>query len=231
MSRLEALKSSPLFQNVPLEALKEAEAVVTQRQFRAGETILTQDMPGESLFLLTSGVARVSRMSLGSRERVLGDVYAPGVVGETAVLATSERSATVTALTDVTALLLYRDHFVTILNRHPRVLWNLAAMLTQRVTHLNDELIAFGLNTEAALGHVFTGLYRQRVLAGVSQPEALPLSTHDIMLRIGASRETVARVLRKLSGEGLLRTTSTHITLLNVAALETATLSEDSHDD
>lgn len=231
MSRLEALKSSPLFQNVPLEALKEANAVVTQRQFQAGETILTQDMPGETLFLLTSGVVRVSRMSLGSHERVLGDVYAPGVVGETAVLATSERSATITALTDVTALLLYRDHFATILNRHPRVLWNLAAMLAQRVTHLNDELIAFGLNTEAALVHVFTGLYRQRLQAGVPHPEVLPLSTQDIMLRISASRETVARVLRKLSTDGLVRTTPTQITLLNVDALETAALKDEFQDD
>ena len=129
-----------------------------------------------------------------------------------------------TALSDVTVLMLYRDHFATILGRHPQVLWNHAAMLVRRITHLNDELIAFGLNTEAALGHVFTGLYRQRVAAGLPDPEVLPLSTQDIMLRISASRETVARVLRKLSKDGLLTTTPGSVTLLNVDALETVAL-------
>ena len=220
MSRLDQLRASPLFRNVPLDALQEAEKVVTSRTYRAGDVILEQDEPGEALYLIVDGVVRVSRVSLGSRERVLADVYAPGLIGETAVLSRGERSATVTALSSTTILMLYRDHFSRILRRHPDVLWNLATLLADRITQQNDELIAFGLNTEAALAHVFCGLYEQRRVAGTLQPEVLPLSTQDIMQRISASRETVSRVLRKMDRQGLLRVTPSSVTLLDITALQ-----------
>lgn len=220
MSRLESLKQSPLFRNVPVDALREAQKVVTERVFRPGALLVEQDAQGEALHLITAGAVRVSRVGLGSRERVLGDLYAPGVVGETAVLARQERSATVQALTEVRTLMLHREHFELILRRHPQVLWNLAEMLAQRVTLLNDELIAFGQNTEAALAHVFSNLHRQRAAAGVPQPEVLPLTTHDIMLRTSSSRETVARVLRRLEAQGTVRATAQSVTLLDVTALE-----------
>lgn len=226
MSRLDDLKRLPLFQDVPQEALQEASQVTTERHFRAGQVILEQDAEGEALHLITRGVVRVSRVSLGSRERVMGDVYAPAVVGETAVLGGGERSATVRALSDVTTLMLYRTHFQQILRRHPDVLWNLSAMLVQRVTFLNDELIAFGLNTEAALSHVFTNLYQQRVRAGVPNPEVLPLSTQDIMARISSSRETVSRVMRRLQQAGLVKSNGQQVILLNVDGLLGITLEE-----
>ncbi|MFB9995230.1 Crp/Fnr family transcriptional regulator [Deinococcus oregonensis] len=219
MSRLEVLRRSPLFQNVPEEAMRDALQILTPRTFRPGEVVLSQDVSGDALHLITSGAVRVSRVSLGHRERVMGDIYAPGMVGETSVLSHQQRSATVTALTDVTTLMLYREHFEVLLNRHPRVLWNLAAMLVQRVTNLNDELIAFGLNTEAALAHVFTTQYRQRLAAGVPNPEVLPLGTQDIMQRISASRETVARVMKKLEGQRLIEVTARTVHLLDLEGL------------
>ena len=226
MARMDDLRHSPLFHDVPTEALQEAMQVITERRYYPGQVILEQDAEGEALHLITGGVVRVSRISLGSRERVLGDVYAPGVIGETAVLGGGERSATVRAQTDVTTLMLYRSHFKQILKRHPQVLWNLSSMLVQRVTFLNDELIAFGLNTESALSHVFTSLYRQRVQAGVPDPQVLPLSTQDIMARISSSRETVSRVMRKLETAGLLTYTSAQVTLIDPDGLENIALDD-----
>lgn len=221
MSRLETLRRNPLLHDVPEAALNELVTIVTERRLAPGEVLITQDDQGEALHLLTEGIVRVSRVSLGSRERVMGDVYAPGVIGETAVLSlSSERSATVTALTAVTTLMLYRPHFEQLLRRYPRLLWNLSRILAERVTFLNDELIAFGMNTEAALSHVFTHLYAQRVQAGVPRPELLPLSMQDIMLRISSSRETVSRVMRKLEKQGMVKIGAQGVILLDPEGLE-----------
>lgn len=141
MSRLETLKLNPLLHDVPAAALEELARIVTERRLAPGDVLLSQDDQGESLHLLTEGVVRVSRVSLGSRERVMGDVYAPGVIGETAVLSRSrERSATVTALTPVSTLMLYREHFEQLLRRYPMLLWNLGRLLAERVTFLNSTL-------------------------------------------------------------------------------------------
>ncbi|MEF2277708.1 Crp/Fnr family transcriptional regulator [Deinococcus sp. YIM 134068] len=226
MARLDDLLSSPLFMNVPEDAVREAARAVTERTFPPGQALIEQDAAGEALHLITQGVVRVSRVSLGTRERVLGDLYAPAVVGETAVLSRQERSATVRAVTEVRTLMLHREHFEVILRRHPGVLWNLAALLAERVTALNDELIAFGQNTEAALAHILAHLYRQRLRAGVPGPAELPLTTADLMGRLSASRETVARVVRRLEERGLVRVTPQGVTLLDLAALEAVSVEE-----
>lgn len=205
MSRRDDLLRSPLFKDLPLDAIAMVERAVTERRFEAGETVLSQEAQGEALHIITSGVVRVSRVSVGGRERVLGYLYAPAVVGEIAVLVTSERVATVVALEPVRTLMLYREHFVQVMRRYPEVLWNLARILAERVTHINDELIALGVNTEAALSYALLTLYRQRVAAGVKQPAFLPLTQGDLMARLSSSRETISRVLRKLEEERLVK--------------------------
>ncbi|MFC4455564.1 Crp/Fnr family transcriptional regulator [Deinococcus sonorensis] len=218
---LAALRQSPLFRDVP-EAAHTALLEASQRQYMPDEVLIQQDAPGEALLILLSGVARISRESLGGRERVLGYVYSPAVLGETALLGSQERSATVVATEPVSALVLFRDQFERVVARHPRVLWNLARLLADRVTQQNDELIALGVSTEANIAQAFLQLYRQRLTAGTPQPERLPMTMHDLTQRVSSSRETANRLVRKLSKQQLIRTLPDHsgIELLDVEALE-----------
>lgn len=227
MSHLDVLRHSPLFARVPEEALRDTARVVIERQFAPGAFLLEQDVQGDTLHLIMQGSVRVTRTSVAGRERILGDIYAPSVVGETAVLDHGERSASVQAMTEVTTLMLHREHFEQLLQRHPRLLWNLTVMLAGRVTSLNDELIALGQNTQVGLAHVFAGMYRQRLAAGVPDATLLPLSTSDVMSRVSASRETVTRVLRRMEQQGLLKMTSAGVRVLEPQGLEDLSLEGD----
>lgn len=197
-----------------------AESALIERSFQPGEPLVTQEAQGEALFLITSGRARVTRVSLGGRERVLGFLYAPAVFGEISVLSQRSRSATVVADSAVEVLMLHRAEFRQILTRYPQVLWNLARVLADRVDSLNDELIALGISTEATMAHVFVNLYRQRGAAGEPNPDLLPLNQTDLMLRLSASRETVARVVRKLEKNGLVKNEGGGVRLRSVDGLE-----------
>lgn len=230
MSQLDALRHSPLFARVPEEALRDTARVVIERHFAPGTLLLEQDVQGDTLHLLVEGSVRVTRVSVLGRERILGDLYAPSVVGETAVLDQGERSASVRAMTPVRTLMLHREHFEQLLHRHPRLLWNLTVMLAKRVTSLNDELIVLGQNTQAALAHVFAGMYAQRSAAGVADAHLLPLSTTDVMARVSASRETVTRVLRRMEQQGLVKMTPAGVQLLEPLALEALSLETDDPD-
>ncbi|WP_045233835.1 Crp/Fnr family transcriptional regulator [Deinococcus pimensis] len=220
MSRRDLLLQSPLFHDVPPEAVSMAEQSVIERHFHPGDVLVSQEAQGEALFLVTAGRARVTRVSLGGRERVLGFLYAPAVFGEISVLSRRGRSATVVADTEVSALMLHRAEFEQLLTRSPKVLWNLATILADRVASLNDELIALGISTEATMAHVFVNLYHQRGAAGEAQPDLLPLNQTDLMLRLSASRETVARVVRKLEKNGLVKHEQGGVRLRSVDGLE-----------
>lgn len=211
---------SPLFKGVPSRALRDVASVMIEQQFTAGELLLEQDLDGDTLHLLTHGSVRVLRTGATGRERIMGDLYAPHIVGETAVLHSGQRSASVVALEPVCSLMLHRQHFEQLLQRQPQVLWNLATLLCQRITCLNDELIALGHTTESAIIHVLCCAYQQRREANCAVPQVLPLTTTDLMNRVSASRETVTRVMRRLESSALIKVRSRQIELLAPDELE-----------
>ncbi|GGJ71543.1 Crp/Fnr family transcriptional regulator [Deinococcus aquiradiocola] len=220
MLRLHDLSESVLFRDVSPEGVKMALEGSIELTYAPEDTIVRQDAPGEALYLLKSGVARVTRTSLGGRVRVLGDLYAPAVLGETAALGSSSRSATVTALEEVRAQVLYRDHLERVMSRHPRVLWNLARLLADRVTQLNDELIAAGISTEASMAQVLTQMYDRRVQAALPDPEVLPLTVTDLAQRLSSSRETAHRLLRRMQVRGLVGVQGGNVKVLDPEGLD-----------
>ena len=217
-----SLQPSALFVDVPPEGVVMAMEGSTQLQYQPGDALIHQDAAGHALYLLQHGVVRVSRQSMGGRVRVLGDLYAPAVLGETALLVSAQRSASVTALTEVSALVIYREHLERVVNRYPKVLWNLARLLAERVTQLNDELIAAGISTEASMAQVLVQMYRERLGAGVPTPQLLQINVSDLAQRLSSSRETTSRLLKKLSAQELLRVyvQENTIELLDVPGLD-----------
>ncbi|ADY26323.1 transcriptional regulator, Crp/Fnr family [Deinococcus proteolyticus MRP] len=220
MNPQDQLRENPLFGGVTEETIREAGRVAVPYHFEEGEVLLSQDRGGELLHLLTSGAVRVSRLGTGQLERTVSELYAPNLVGESALLLGGERSATVTATLPSSTLALHRPHLEMIARRDPRLLWNLAHILAARVRDLNDELIACGHSTDAALAHVMRNLYRQRVQAGVPEAAALPLTHSDLMVRLSASRETVSRVLKRFQKQGIIRVSEGRLHLLRPEVLE-----------
>jgi CRP/FNR family transcriptional regulator, cyclic AMP receptor protein len=221
MPQIDDLTDSVLFDGVALEGVQMALAGTTELIYQPGELLIRQEAEGEAMYLLRSGSVRVSRSGLGGRMRLLGDLYAPAVLGETAALGGSHRSATVTALEEVRALVIYRDHLERVMNRYPRVLWNLARLLADRVTQLNDELIAAGISTEASMAQVLSQMYGQRLAASTPQPEMLPLSVSDLAQRLSSSRETAHRLLKRLQGRGLVQVLPSAVLVLDRKGLDT----------
>jgi serine/threonine-protein kinase len=86
-------------------------------QFSAGAVMMREGEPGDCAYLIESGRCEVSREVDGDRQviRTLG----PGdVVGETAIVIDRPRSATVTALDDVNALVVTQESLERELDRN-----------------------------------------------------------------------------------------------------------------
>ncbi|GHG06062.1 cyclic AMP receptor protein [Deinococcus piscis] len=220
MTLQDQLRENPLLGGVTEETLREVGRVAVPYHFDEGDVLLFQDRDGELMHLLISGAVRVSRLGSGQLERTVSELYAPNLVGESALLLGGERSATVTATLPSRTLALHRPHLEMIARRDPTLLWNLARILAGRVRELNDELIACGHSTDAALTHVMRSLYSQRLRAGLPDAAALPLTHSDLMVRLSASRETVSRVLKRFQQQGIIRVGDGRLHLLRPAALE-----------
>lgn len=127
IDRVLALKNVDIFSELSYDALAELAERARREIFDAGSTILEQGAAGDELFALVSGTVRVDGPA-GTTE-----LSGHTVFGELAVVDPAPRSASVTAITDVEALVVSRRVILALTERRPEVMTSIAKVLARRV--------------------------------------------------------------------------------------------------
>jgi Cyclic nucleotide-binding domain len=109
------VRGIPIFAPLPLAMLENLALRLTERRYGPGTAIVTEGEQGDAFFVIADGAVAVNvdggaRPGLGA-----GDFF-----GEIALLRDVPRTATVTAVGDVTALALERDDFLEGVGAHSR---------------------------------------------------------------------------------------------------------------
>ncbi len=105
-----------------------------ERKYSAGTVLITQGDTGAGLYVITAGKVRITQANNPDRaEEEIGSASAGDVLGEMALLDDLPRSATVTAVDDVTALLLPVWEFRAVLRNNPDIALHLLAALSRRL--------------------------------------------------------------------------------------------------
>jgi len=122
--------SSPLFHLVPAAALDELFRHGVHRHFEPGEAVCRAGDPGTSLYLVEAGLLHIVRPV---DDALLARVRPGNFLGEAAPLTGEPRSATVLARVPSDVVELPREAFLDVAERHPMLLANLAALVSQRL--------------------------------------------------------------------------------------------------
>src|SRR6266852_4120841 len=130
----ETLARVDLFAGLDKKDLQLIAGACQERKYSAGSTLIKQGDTGVGLYVITNGTVRITRATDPDRaEFDLGTAGPGSVLGEMSLLDDLPRSATVTAVTDVTALLLPVWEFRTTLRTHPDIALRLLSVLSHRL--------------------------------------------------------------------------------------------------
>ena len=121
------LLDAPVLEGVDASTVKILAYAGDQQRFRAGEAVLRQGETGDTCCFILEGTAAVAAGD-GADRRILAELGAGEVIGETALLLDAPRSATVTAATDLLILSLSRALFYDLLRKDGK--FGLAVMRT-----------------------------------------------------------------------------------------------------
>lgn len=183
----------------------------TARTFAAGAFLLRQGDQDDFVIVIDSGWV-VVRADSGSGRQVVLAIRGPGdIIGEFAAFDGSARSASVVAMTRVSALLLAGARFRRFLNDRPRAAAAVMRGLTLRLRATGGHL------QDVATLPVLSRL--ARLLLDLDGPATLRVPQHQLAASIGASREAVAKALADLRGRGLVRTGGGQVHVLDRTAL------------
>jgi CRP/FNR family transcriptional regulator, cyclic AMP receptor protein len=215
------LATVPLFDGAPERAVEVAASVVRPRRFDEGSVLFREGDAGDALYLLEGGLVKLSKVDLGGHEKTLALLQPPEFFGEMALLGHATRSATALALSQVSALLLYRDDFQRLLAAYPAVSLNLTTTLANRLRGMDDEAqVPSYKDAPGRVAYVLLRLYRSGVVELDGTNALVRLTHQDLANLAGTSRETVTRALKALEQEGVIVTRPREVTIVDPEGLE-----------
>jgi CRP/FNR family cyclic AMP-dependent transcriptional regulator len=141
----------PLFQRLSVDERADLERVLERRTFAAGEQIFSIGEPGDSLYIVGTGVIELFvKDDAGSR--IVLTACAPGeVFGELSLFDGGPRTASAVALEEATLLVLDRDDLLAFLSQHPAASLDLLTTMGQRIRSTDEILrrrVARNINEE-----------------------------------------------------------------------------------
>ncbi|GHE11822.1 Crp/Fnr family transcriptional regulator [Streptomyces alanosinicus] len=180
----------------------------TELRYPARTALLMKGEPSSHVLLVLEGWVKVTDGSPGGHEALLA-LRGPGdVIGESAALEDTSRSASVTTLEPVRAVVISADRFKAYLDAHPTAARQLMAVVTDRMRAADRkrlELAACGVKER--LARLLLELAQHH---GEAVPEGVlvrvPLTQQELAGAVGSSRESVTRLLRELRERGYVTT-------------------------
>lgn len=218
---LASLESVSLFAGLDVEGLRELATAVKRRAFRAGEVIFHQDDSGQVLYVIREGKVKIYITSPDGQDVSLA-VFGPGdYFGELALLDGQPRSASAVAIEPAETFALQRADFIRAVMHHPRIAVQVMNVLSRRLRQ-TDAMIEDLLFLDVH-GRVAKKLLELGELHGVRTPEGirieLRLTQGELAAMVGASRESVNKVMGYFTDKRFISTDKHKITIMRLADL------------
>lgn len=208
------LAANELFRDLDDAAMAEVEAMTSATTCPAGQRIYEPGQTGEVLFFLKGGKVQLFRLTPDGKRLILDDVKPGQFFGEMSLLGQSTGGGFAEATKDSVICAMSRADIVHLLEHQPdvaqRVIERLASQLQEAQSRL--ETMAYR-RLDARLAWV--------LLHECEEPELAVrgLTQQDLAEMVGASRESVTRVLTQMVKSGWVEVSRRKIVIRDSEAL------------
>ena len=134
-SKLERLQAAPLFASCDRKELKDLEEVIDTVEVKEGTELFRQGRREHFAYVVESGTAEVV-----IDDKVVAEIPEGEMIGEIALLVHGSASATVTAKTAMSLLVIPHDRFGQVLADTPGLGFAIARELAQRLQNIDKRL-------------------------------------------------------------------------------------------
>ena len=221
MNKAGLLQSIPLFASLPDHELEALARSLGKRTFGKGMILFHRGSPGQTLYIIESGMVRIFSLSESGQE-ITVNLYGPGeLFGEMAVLDRRTRSAGALCMERTVTYTLHRDVFLRCLERDAALAHGVIELLSARLRYTTRHLesLAF-LDVYGRVAAKLLELGERYTGQGHGSELDLRLTQGELATWVAASRESVNKVLSQFRDQGLIAVDGQEITILDREGLE-----------
>jgi len=210
----------------PFRCLTADETAVPERThvshiYQRGQTLFYEGNPALAVYCIKSGSVRLSRMTRGGGEIVIGTRSAGEIVGFRAAIAGQPYGLTAVTTAPSRICAIPRDVFVEMVTNSPTLALELLRLLSIRSRATEGQLISRAHEPVVARTvRLLLATHGQQDADAQRPVEQLAgLSREEMALLIGTTRETLSRTLHSLAERGLVEVSPSRLRVLNMEAL------------
>jgi CRP/FNR family cyclic AMP-dependent transcriptional regulator len=190
------------------------------RRLTKGESLFLQGSAPDAVYFVKSGAIQLSNFSSTGREAVLGIAEAGMWFGELTLIIQQARVHDAKALVPTELMVVSKSHFFGVVNDNKDFLKELLHLVCRRYKWAIERIEATILKpVPVRLADRLLAEYDMAKHIGGSSQIELKLSQEQLGRMLGASRQTVNRLLKELESEKILTLTYGRIHLHNLSAL------------
>ena len=191
MAHEDTLARTDFFADASPDALQRVALAGHEQHLIRGDVLFNEGDPPEALYLVLRGRLAIALANpIDRRESVVALMESGDLFGEMGMLDDGPRSAMARALEPTTVLSIPYDHVLPMFEENPKLLWNVARLLAQRI-RVTDEALADSVFLDV------TGRTAKRLLelADGTDEFTLPVTQEELAGMVGASRERVNKAI------------------------------------
>lgn len=209
------LQTNYLFRNLSLKEIGDIIKKIRHqvREFDKGEVAAYSGDEYNYLMIIVKGSVVGEMMDFEGKILRIEHLKAPDTIASSFIFGDNNKlPVNVVAMEPTRVLLISRNDLLTLFGINPIVLRNYLDIMANRAQHLSKQIKLLGLHTiKGKLAHYLL----EQMKSHQKDQFTLPHTQNELAEMFGVIRPSVARTIRELNDEGIIRAKGKNITIIN----------------
>jgi CRP/FNR family transcriptional regulator, cyclic AMP receptor protein len=212
------IELTPLFSSLDSLQKKILNEIIHIKEFKKNKIIFFEGDFADAFYIVQKGQVQIIKLCAEGKEKILSIMDPGDFFGEMGLIEGKKRSAMAKTSSVTSLIVLEKDKFLGFIRKNPEITLKIIVELSKRLRFSNQEVeeLAF-LDVESRLKRLFLRIAETFSDENSNEVLIIKKITHqEIGKLIASSRETVTRIINKMTEENLLEVKNNLIYLKNI---------------
>lgn len=229
------LERVPLFRSLSGRSLKMLAALISRKELDKGDMVYGEGQPCDRFIIVLRGRLSMLKSSIEGREKVVSEIRPRQHFGLAEIITGRRSNGTIEAMEPSVILTLQKDEFVRTLLENPKMCYQLMQVMAATILDLADQVEEMSFEpVSVRLASLLIMLAdREGIRRGDDVLIRTAYSHQQIARRLGASRETVTRMLKRFREHEWISNDGRRLIIINreglVNVIESGGLDSEGH--
>ncbi|PAD69379.1 Crp/Fnr family transcriptional regulator [Bacillus sp. 7586-K] len=216
------LKTIPIFSELNHEELLRVQEIAIKRTYKKKQIVFIEGEKREAVYFIQSGIVKAYKIDEDGNEQVISLLHERDMFPHVGFFDTAPYPATVEIVQDAELFVILIDEFEELMIRWPQIAVKVMKIMGRKIVELQQRVQDF--ISKDVSHRLIEILIRLAIEQGVQHVNGIsikiPITNQDFANMVGASRESINRILNQLKKDELILFNRTEIFIYDLKTLQ-----------